>query len=122
MEIVYYLVDKFLDEYLIEIVILIILGLGSSILTTNVITYFNSTLINAVQEHSMEKTIINFKYFAISRVWMALFVYGYKLIQDVIMTNLKQWIRFNLIEITLKTNNKELFSYFTFRSRKTGHT
>ena len=108
MEIVYYLVDKFLDEYLIEIVILIILGLGSSILTTNVITYFNSTLINAVQEHSMEKTIINFKYFAISRVWMALFVYGYKLIQDVIMTNLKQWIRFNLIEITLKTNNENI--------------
>jgi ABC-type multidrug transport system fused ATPase/permease subunit len=108
MEIVKYLIDEFLEEYYFEVVLLIILSLIGSILTTNVITYFNSTLINAVQKNSMSDTILQFKYFVSSRVWMALFVYGYKLVQDVIMTNLKQWLRFNLIKITLKTNNENL--------------
>lgn len=108
MEIVKYLIDEFLEEYYFEVVLLIILSLIGSILTTNVITHFNSTLINAVQQNSMSDTILQFKYFVSSRVWMALFVYGYKLVQDVIMTNLKQWLRFNLIKITLKTNNENL--------------
>jgi len=108
MEIVKYLVDEFLEEYYFEVILLIILSLIGSILTTNVITYFNSTLINAVQQNSMTDTVLNFKYFVSARVWMALFVYGYKLVQDVIMTNLKQWLRFNLIKITLKTNNENL--------------
>jgi ABC-type multidrug transport system fused ATPase/permease subunit len=108
MEIVKYLIDEFLEEYYFEVVLLIILSLIGSILTTNVITHFNSTLINAVQKNSMSDTILQFKYFVSSRVWMALFVYGYKLVQDVIMTNLKQWLRFNLIKITLKTNNENL--------------
>lgn len=108
MEIVNYLVNQFLEEYYFEVIVLVIFSLASSILTTNVITHFNSTLINAVQKNSMADTILNFKYFVISRVWMAIFVYGYKLVQDVIMTNLKQWLRFRLIEITLKTNNENL--------------
>jgi len=108
MEIVKYLVDEFLEEYYFEVVLLVILSLIGSILTTNVITHFNATLINAVQTNSMTDTIVNFKYFVSSRLWMALFVYGYKLVQDVIMTNLKQWLRFNLIKITLKTNNENL--------------
>lgn len=108
MEIVKYLIEKFLNEYYFEVVLLIILSLIGSILTTNVITHFNSTLINAVQQNSMSDTILQFKYFVNSRVWMAIFVYGYKLVQDVIMTNLKQWLRFNLIKITLKTNNENL--------------
>jgi len=108
MEIVKYLINEFLEEYYFEVVLLIILSLIGSILTTNVITHFNSTLINAVQQKSMSDTILQFKYFVNSRVWMALFVYGYKLVQDVIMTNLKQWLRFNLIKITLKTNNENL--------------
>lgn len=108
MEIVKYLIEEFLDEYYFEVILLIILSLIGSILTTNVITHFNSTLINAVQQNSMSDTILQFKYFVNSRVWMAIFVYGYKLVQDVIMTNLKQWLRFNLIKITLKTNNENL--------------
>ena len=52
MEIVKYLVDEFLEEYYFEVVLLIILSLIGSILTTNVITHFNSTLINAVQKNS----------------------------------------------------------------------
>lgn len=108
MEIIKYLVSEFLEEYSFEIIVLILLSLIASILTTNVITYFNSTLINAVQQNSMSDIVINFKYFVSSRVLMAVFVYGYKLVQDVIMTNLKQWLRFNLIKITLKTNNENL--------------
>ena len=64
MEIVKYLVDEFLEEYYFEVVLLVILSLIGSILTTNVITHFNATLINAVQTNSMTDTIVNFKYFS----------------------------------------------------------
>ena len=108
MEIVNHLVRQFINEYFTEVVLLIILSLIGNIITTNVITYFNSTLITSVQGANMENIIMYFKYFIYSRIAFALFTYGYKLVQDVIMTNLKQWTRHNLIEIILKTSNESL--------------
>ena len=108
MEIVKYLISQFVNEYLFEVVLLIILGLAGSIITTNVITHFNSMLITSVQGGNINTTIMFFKFFMYSRIAYALFTYGYKLVQDVIMTNLKQWIRNNLIKIVLKTSNEDL--------------
>lgn len=108
MEIVKYLISQFVNEYLFEVVLLIILGLAGSIITTNVITHFNSMLITSVQGGQLDTTIMFFKYFMYSRIAFALFTYGYKLVQDVIMTTLKQWIRNNLIKIVLKTSNEDL--------------
>ena len=108
MEIVKYLISQFVNEYLFEVVLLIILGLAGSIITTNVITHFNSMLITSVQDGNIDTTIMFFKFFMYSRIAYALFTYGYKLVQDVIMTNLKQWIRNNLIKIVLKTSNEDL--------------
>ena len=87
---------------------MIILSLAGSIITTNVITHFNSMLITSVQGGEVTKIITYFKYFMYSRIAFALFTYGYKLVQDVIMTNLKQWIRQNLIQMILKTSNENL--------------
>tara|TARA_B100000900_G_scaffold412018_1_gene432939 strand:+ start:636 stop:2288 length:1653 start_codon:yes stop_codon:yes gene_type:complete len=108
MEIVKYLISQFVNEYLFEVILLIIISLVGSILTTNVITHFNSMLITSVQSGQLDTTIMFFKYFMYSRIAFALFTYGYKLVQDVIMTNLKQWIRNNLIKIILKTSNEDL--------------
>jgi len=108
MEIVKYLISQFVNEYLFEVVLLIILGLAGSIITTNVITHFNSMLITSVQGGNINTTIMFFKFFMYSRIAYALFTYGYKLVQDVIMTTLKQWIRNNLIKIVLKTSNEDL--------------
>lgn len=108
MEIVKYLISQFVNEYLFEVVLLIILGLAGSIITTNVITHFNSMLITSVQGGNIDTTIMFFKFFMYSRIAYALFTYGYKLVQDVIMTTLKQWIRNNLIKIVLKTSNEDL--------------
>lgn len=108
MEIVKYLISQFVNEYLFEVILLIIISLVGSILTTNVITHFNSMLITSVQGGQLDTTIMFFKYFMYSRIAFALFTYGYKLVQDVIMTNLKQWIRNNLIKIILKTSNEDL--------------
>jgi ABC-type multidrug transport system fused ATPase/permease subunit len=108
MEIVKYLISQFVNEYLFEVVLLIILGLAGSIITTNVITHFNSMLITSVQGGNIDTTIMFFKFFMYSRIAYALFTYGYKLVQDVIMTNLKQWVRNNLIKIVLKTSNEDL--------------
>ena len=43
-----------------------------------------------------------------SRVFLALFNFGYKLVQDVIMTKVKQWMRFNVLDIIFKTNNENM--------------
>ena len=108
MEIVNHLVTQFINEYFTEVILLIILSLIGNIMTTNVITYFNSTLITSVQGGNMENIITYFKYFMYARIIYALFTYGYKLVQDVIMTNLKQWTRHNLIQIILKTSNESM--------------
>ena len=53
MEIVEYLINLFIEDHMIEIFLLFFFSLGVNILVTNVITYFNSTLINSVQNESM---------------------------------------------------------------------
>ena len=106
MAIVEYLFVNFFKENLYETIFLVILSLTSNILHTNVITYFNSALQTSVQENAFDKSVIFFKYFMYSRLFLALFNYGYKLTQDVILTKLKQWMRFNLIDVIFKTNNE----------------
>ena len=108
MEIVNHLITQFINEYFTEVILLIILSLAGNIITTNVITHFNSMLITSVQGGEMDIIITYFKYFMYSRIVFALFTYGYKLVQDVIMTNLKQWVRQNLIQMILKTSNENL--------------
>ena len=108
MAIVEYLFVNFFKENLYETIFLVILSLTSNILHTNVITYFNSALQTSVQENAFDKSVIFFKYFMYSRLFLALFNYGYKLTQDVILTKLKQWMRFNLIDVIFKTNNEDI--------------
>jgi len=108
MEIVNHLITQFINEYFTEVTLLIILSLAGNIITTNVITHFNSMLITSVQGGEMDIIITYFKYFMYSRIVFALFTYGYKLVQDIIMTNLKQWVRQNLIQMILKTSNENL--------------
>jgi len=108
MEIVKYLFLNFFEENLHETIFLITLSLLGNILHTNVITYFNSALQTSVQDNAFDKSVIFFKFFMYSRLFLALFNYGYKLTQDVILTKLKQWMRFNLIDVIFKTNNENI--------------
>jgi len=108
MEIVKYLFLNFFEENLHETIFLITLSLLGNILHTNVITYFNSALQTSVQDNAFDKSVIFFKFFMYSRLFLALFNYGYKLTQDVILTKLKQWMRFNLLDVIFKTNNENI--------------
>ena len=56
----------------------------------------------------MDKVVNFFKYFIYSRIFLAIFNYLYKLTQDHIMTRLKQWFRFALIDVIFKTNNENI--------------
>lgn len=108
MEIVKYLFAEFFANNFSETLLLISLSLLGNILHTNVITYFNSAVITSVQDRAMDKVITFFKYFIYSRIFLAIFNYLYKLTQDHIMTRLKQWFRFALIDVIFKTNNENI--------------
>jgi ATP-binding cassette, subfamily B, bacterial len=108
MGIVKYLFVNFFKENLSSTILLILLSLIGNVLHTNVITYFNSVLMTTVNDRAFDKSVLFFKYFMYSRIFLALFNYGYKLTQDVIMTKLKQWMRFNLIDVIFKTNNENI--------------
>jgi ABC-type multidrug transport system fused ATPase/permease subunit len=108
MKIVKYLFYNFFKDNMKETGLIVLLSLIANILHTNVITYFNSALIISVQDNAFDKSVIFFKYFMFSRVFLALFNFGYKLVQDVIMTKVKQWMRFNVLDIIFKTNNENM--------------
>ena len=108
MEIVKYLFTEFLKENIGESTLLLLLSFFANILHTNVITYFNSAVITSVQEKAFDKVIMFFKYFMYSRIFLAIFNHAYKMIQDHIMTKLKQWFRFTLIDVIFKTNNENM--------------
>lgn len=108
MEIVKYLFAEFFKENLSQSILLLLLSLFANILHTNVITYFNSAVITSVQEQTFDKVVIFFKYFMYSRIFLAMFNHFYRLTQDSIMTKLKQWFRFTLIDVIFKTNNENI--------------
>jgi hypothetical protein len=84
---------------------MIILSIIINILQVAVISQLTAGIINAAQKSITLDIFSYFKYFIIVSVIYVIIYYIYKLIQLQLLSKLRHWIKSELIEMILRTNN-----------------
>ena len=108
MDILWFLVEKFLKEEWLNTSYLIIISLILTFLQTNTISYVISKIIESIHAKDMSGIMTNYYYFIFITVIFFIMLFGYKYIQNSVLHKLTQWIRNELFKIILKTNNENI--------------
>lgn len=106
--IIVYLMKKFISSELKNTILLIILSLTMNILTVNIISKLSASIINAAQNLEIESIYDYFKYFIIVSIIYLILYFIFKNIQSKLISNLRQWIKLELVKIFLIINNNNL--------------
>ena len=110
MNIVEYLIGKFFREEKMNLIILLILSLAITIVQTNAISYVTANIILSIESNKIAASLQFFTYFvAISAAFLIIY-YGYKYLQNNILTKLTQWLKHELFKVILLANNENMSS------------
>lgn len=113
MNIIYFLLKKFFNEQKYKTILILIISFIINIFQINIISYITANIINSIQKNNLNLVYQYYKYFiVISLIYIFLYNF-YKLLQNSLLTKLRQWIRSELIKIVLVINN-ENFSNINF--------
>jgi ABC-type bacteriocin/lantibiotic exporter with double-glycine peptidase domain len=113
MNIVYFLLNKFFQEEILNTILMILTSFVINIFQTNGISYISATIIDSVQKKEHTKANEFFKYFIFVSI-IFIFLYNfYKYFQNKLLTKLRQWMRHQLVKMLLLVNN-ENFSEMNF--------
>jgi ABC-type bacteriocin/lantibiotic exporter with double-glycine peptidase domain len=106
MNILYYIINKFFKNEKFKTTIIIILSLLLNFLKINVISFISANIIESIKNNKINITYKFFYYFIIISVFYIILYTIYKLIQNKLLTKLRQWTRVELLNIILKSNNE----------------
>jgi len=108
MSIILKLISDFVKEEKMKTIFIIILSCILNILKINVISYISANIIKSVEEKKIDNVYSYYKYFIIISV-LFIFLYNlYKVIQNHLLSKLRQWLRFNIIKLLFISNNNNL--------------
>ena len=108
MNILYYLLNQFLKEESTNIVTMMILSIAITIAQTNIISYISAIIIQSVETRDRANTMQYFNYFIAVSVAFLIIYYGYKVVQNKLLTKLTQWIKREIFGIILLSNNENM--------------
>jgi len=113
MNIVYFLLNKFFQEEILNTILMVLTSFVINIFQTNGISYISATIIDSIQKKQHTKANEFFKYFIFVSI-IFIFLYNfYKYFQNKLLTKLRQWMRHQLVKMLLLVNN-ENFSEMNF--------
>ena len=110
MELLYYLLRNFINEEIVNIIILIAISLGLTLLQTNGISYTTARIIESVHNKNMAGIFTNFKYYVGVTLGFIALMFIYKVFQAKILNKLGQWTRNEMLKLILKVNNENMSS------------
>jgi ABC-type multidrug transport system fused ATPase/permease subunit len=108
MNILGYLLEKFLKEEYINVTILIGLSLTLILFQTNGISYVTAKIIECVNQNDLSCIMKNYQYFIGVSLLFIFIIYIYKFIQTNLLQKLIQWTRNELFQLVLKLNNENM--------------
>ena len=108
MNIIYDLICDFFYEEKWGTMIMILISFIINILQTNVISFITANIISHLQENNKEATYLYFKYFIYCSVLSIILYTYFKHLQNVVLTQMRQWIKSELVKIILLSNNENL--------------
>ena len=108
MNIINFLTKKFFYKELFKTITIIIISCILSLLKINVISLLSANIIKSIQLNDIKKVYSNFKYFIIISIIFIVLYITYKSIQNRLLTDMRLWIKNELIENIFKKNNENL--------------
>jgi len=108
MNIIEKLTKKYFFKELFRTLLIIIISCILSLLKINVISLITANIIKSIQTNNIKNVYNYYKYFVIvSIVYITLYII-YKSVQNKLLIKMKLWIKNELIENIMKTNNENL--------------
>lgn len=108
MNVLYYLMNEFFKDEKMNIIALLVLSLGITIVQTNAISFITANIIQSAENNQIKKIWKFFGYF----MWIsALFFFVYyifKVVQNNILTKFIQWLKHQIFRIILLANNESM--------------
>jgi hypothetical protein len=108
MKLLHYLCEKFIEEEKWNMICIILISLALSIFATNVISNITANIIQGIQDNNINNVYLFYKYFIIVTILFFTIFYTYKYFQIIFLVKLPEWIKFHMINILLKINNKNM--------------
>jgi len=108
MNILYYLLEKFLKEESTNTIILIILSLTLTLFQTNGISFITAKIIEGIHKQDMSVVYTNYKYFIMITVVFFVLYYIYKYIQNNLLMKMMQTTKHEILKLILTINNENM--------------
>jgi ABC-type multidrug transport system fused ATPase/permease subunit len=113
MNIIYKLLWKFLEKEKFYSILLFLITIIMTLFQVNGISYITANIITFMQKKEFDIVNNYFIYFVIASFILIIIFYVYKIIQNKLVIELMSWIKKEMLDIILKTNN-ENFSGVNF--------
>jgi ABC-type multidrug transport system fused ATPase/permease subunit len=108
MNILQYLLEKFIKLQKWHMTGLTVLALVLSFFYTNISSKINANIIQSIQKNSTVNALLNFRYFILASIIFVVTFYFYKLVQNKLIIQLIHWVKTELFEFILKSNNENM--------------
>lgn len=108
MNILFYLLEKFLNDELFNTIILIILSLTLTVFQTNGISFITAKIIEGIHNKNMNTVFENYKYFIVVTVVFFILYYIYKYIQNNLLMKMMQTTKHEILKMILTVNNENM--------------
>ena len=108
MSLLKHLLQKYFSKEKFSIIFIIIISCLLSLLKINVIALINANIIKSIQTTDIKNVFNYYKYFIIaSLVYIILYII-YKFKQNKILIKLRLWMKKEIVNNMMKTNNENL--------------
>lgn len=108
MNIFFYLLEKFFKDQKINILTLSALSLVLSLFYTNISSIVNANIIQSIQKNDEMNVNVNFIYFVGVSIMFIIIYYIYKNVQNNLLTILAHWVKSEIFNIILISNNENM--------------
>ena len=108
MNIVQYLLSRFLSEERWNVGLMIFTSIVINILQTNGISFLTANIIQHLEEKQTQQALTFFRYFLFVSILYITLYYGYRWFKDRMMTKMTQWLQFQIVKMIMTINNQTM--------------
>jgi len=102
------LLIKYFNEEKLTVILLVLLSIAVNGIQSQGISRINAEIIQSIEKGRSERTTQVFFYLCIAILLFLFVSYLYTRIQNELLTKLRQWMRFNMLNILLKSNKENM--------------
>ncbi len=106
--IVFELLSEYFELEKVSAISILVLSLLVNIIQANGISYINARIVEYIKSENRTKTMEYYNYFVMISFVFIILYFGYKYMQNRLLTKLRQWIRKRIVSQILEVNNENM--------------